>query len=177
MKNKKAQIWVESVLYTLIGLAIMGLLLVVTRPQISKTQDQFLIQQTIKALHELDNKIIEIKQATGNRRIVEFQLSKGELVIDGNADKIKWILRESGYMYSEPGYETSIGDIKILTEKNADKYDIQLTLDYSNDNELTIDRQAGSKILQPAKTPYNLIIENFGPDPDTGLINVDISLT
>ena len=177
MRDKKAQIWIESVLYTLVGLGIIAVLLVVTRPQIAKTQDEFVIQQTIRALHELDNKIIEIKQATGNRRIIDFQLSKGELEINGNEDRIRWTIIGSNYMYSEPGYETSVSNIKVLTEKNADKYDIMLTLDYSDTNELTIDRQAGSKTLQPAKTPYRIVLENFGPDPTTGRINIDIAMS
>jgi type II secretory pathway pseudopilin PulG len=176
MENKKAQVWIESVIYTLVGLAVIGLLLLVTRPQISKTQDEFIIQQTMKAFHELDNKMIEIKQATGNRRIVEFQLSKGELLLDGNADKIKWTLRASGYMYSEPGYETSIGNIKILTTQNVDKYDVQLTLDYSSNIDMSIERQGIAKILQPAKNPYKLIIENLGPNAE-GMIQVDVALT
>ena len=175
MAGKKAQIWVESVLYTLVGLAIIGILLFVTRPQISKTQDEFIIQQTVKALHEVDNKIIEIKQATGNRRIIEFQLSKGDLTIDGNNDRIRWALKGSGYMYSEPGYETKVGNIIVLTEKNADKYDITLTLDYSEDTELTIDKQSGSRVLQPAKVAYSMILENFGLEQATGKIIIDIS--
>jgi type II secretory pathway pseudopilin PulG len=175
MENKKAQVWVESVLYTLIGLAIIGLLLAVTRPAIQKTQDEFVIQQTVKAMHELDNKMIEIKQATGNRRVVEFQLSRGDLTIDANDNKIKWALKGSGYMYSEPGYEVGVGNIKVLTEKNADRYNIYLTMDYSKSSEITIDGHGGYRTLQPAKTPYSLILENYGPN-DIGVIQIDISL-
>ncbi len=176
MENKKAQVWIESVIYTVVGLAVIGLLLLVTRPQIAKTQDEFIIQQTMKAFHEIDNKLIEIKQATGNRRIVDVQLSKGELLLDGNADKIKWTLRSSGYMYSEPGYETSIGNIKILTTQNVDKYDVQLTLDYSSNVDLSIEKQGIAKLLQPAKNPYKIIIDNLGPNQE-GLIQVDMSFT
>jgi len=176
MENKKAQVWIESVIYTVVGLAVIGLLLLVTRPQIAKTQDEFIIQQTMKAFHEIDNKLIEIKQATGNRRIVDLQLSKGELLLDGNANKIKWTLRSSGYMYSEPGYETSIGNIDILTTQNVDKYDIQLTLDYSSNVDLSIEKQGIAKLLQPAKNPYKIIIDNLGPNQE-GLIQVDMSLT
>lgn len=175
MNSKKAQIWVESVLYTLIGLAIIGVLMIAIRPTISKTQDEFIIQQTVKALHEIDNKVIEIKQATGNKRIVQFQLTKGDLTIDANNDRIVWNLRSSGYMYSEPGFETAIGNIKVLTEKNVDKYDIQLTLDYGGNTDIKIDKGDIIRVLQPVKTAYSLILENNGPDPSSGLIQIDIS--
>lgn len=117
--QKKAQVWVESVLYTLIGLAVIGLLLAVTRPKIAQTQDQFMIQQTIRALNEFDNKILEIKQATGNRRIIQFQLSKGELTINSADDSIEWKLPGSSYMYSEPGSIAWVNNIKALTEKKS----------------------------------------------------------
>lgn len=174
--QKKAQIWIESVLYTLVGLAIIGLLLVTTRPRIASTQDQFIIQQTIKALNELDNKIIEIKQATGNRRIIQFQLSKGELFIDAENDRVKWKLSSSRYMYSEPGSTAAINNIDVYTEQKGDVYDIELTLDYTGKNDLTIDAQEKSRTLQAAKTPYSIMVENKGYDQQSNLVNVDIEV-
>ena len=48
IKNKKrGQIWVETVIYTLIGLTIIGLLLAVSKPQIDKQKDKALIEQKI----------------------------------------------------------------------------------------------------------------------------------
>jgi type II secretory pathway pseudopilin PulG len=177
MINKKAQVWIESVLYTLVGLSIIAVLLIATRPQITKTQDEFVIQQTVKAMHELDNKVIEIKQATGNRRIVSFQLSKGDLTFDATNDKIYWELRGTKIQFSEPGYETSIGNIKIFTARQGDSYDVKLTLDYSTSTETTIDRMEGTRVLTPAKTPYSILLENYGPDLNTGLIIVDFGLS
>ncbi len=174
--QKKAQVWVESVLYTLIGLAVIGLLLAVTRPKIAQTQDQFIIQQTIRALNELDNKVLEIKQATGNRRIIQFQLSRGELTIDAANDNIGWKLQGSSYMYSEPGSTAFVNNIKVLTEKTADKYDITLTLDYKNRNDLLVENQQNSRTLQPAKTPYSITIENAGQDVQSKLIKIDVSV-
>lgn len=174
--QKNAQVWIESVLYTLIGLAIIGLLLAVMRPKIAQTQDQFIIQQTIRALNEIDNKILEIKQATGNRRIIEFQLSKGKLEIVASDDRIEWKLQGSSYMYSEPGSAAWINNIKVLTEKIADKYDITLILDYKNKNDLLIDSTQASRTLQQAKTPYSLTIENAGQDAQSKLIKVDFSV-
>ncbi|MFH0831544.1 MAG: hypothetical protein V1886_01610 [archaeon] len=174
--QKKAQVWIESVLYTLIGLAIIGLLLAVMRPKISQTQDQFVIQQTIRALNEVDNKILEIKQATGNRRIIDFQLSKGVLTVLSADDRIEWKLAGSTYMYSEPGSTAWISNIKVLTEKVADKYDITLILDYKNKNDILVDSQQVSRTMQPAKTPYVLTLENIGQNTQSKLIKIDFSI-
>lgn len=174
--TKKAQIWIESVLYTLVGLAIIGLLLAVARPKISSTQDQYIIQQTISALNDFDNKIIEIKQATGNRRIIQFQLSKGELLIDAENDRVVWSLFGSKYMYSEPESAAWINNIRVFTTKKGDSYDITLTLEYGEVNDLVINKLERSRTLQAARTPYNIIIENYGKDEITGLINIDLQV-
>lgn len=174
--QKKAQVWVESVLYTLIGLAVIGLLLAVTRPKIAQIQDQYIIQQTIRALNEVDNKMLEIKQATGNRRVIQFQLSRGELTIDGANDNIQWKLTGSNYMFSEPDSTAWINNIKAYTQKMADKYDITLTLDYKNKNDLLLEGQQNSRTLQTAKTPYAITIENGGQDALSKLIKLDFSV-
>jgi len=38
---KRAQVWVETVIYTLIGLSIMGVVLAVAIPKINETKDKF----------------------------------------------------------------------------------------------------------------------------------------
>ena len=58
----------------------------------------------------------------------------------------------------------------------ADKYNILLTLDYKNKNDLMIDSQQGSRTLQPAKTPYAITVENLGQDALSKLIKIDISV-
>ncbi len=175
--QKKGQVWIESVLYTLIGLAIIGLLLVVTRPKISQTQDDFIIQQTITALGSLDNKITEVQIATGNRREIEFQLSRGELLIDSINSRIQWTLKGSNFMYSEPGSQAQVGNIKVLTTKQADTYDITLTLDYLNRNKITVDSGTLAKTLTPVRVPYKIFVENTGKDTISGLVKIDFSIS
>lgn len=175
--QKKGQVWIESVLYTLIGLAIIGLLLVVTRPKISQTQDEFIIQQTINALSNFDNKLTEIQIATGNRREIEFQLSKGELLIDPVNSRLQWSLKGSNFMYSEPGSQAQVGNIKVLTTKQGDTYDITLTLDYANRNKITVDGGTLSKTLTPVRVPYKIFVESTGKDTLTGLVKLDVSIS
>lgn len=162
MNDKKAQIWVETVLYTLIGLAVIGLLLAVARPKIAETQDDFIIKQTLNAMNDLDNKILEVKQAIGNRRVIEFQLSRGTVTIDTSRNYISWKIVGSSFMFSEPGSQAYIGKIIVETKKNADKYDIQLSLNYSGKLSLRTNNEIKTSVLQPTKTPYQIVIENVG---------------
>lgn len=162
MNDKKAQIWVETVLYTLIGLAVIGLLLAVARPKIAETQDDFIIKQTLTAMNDLDSKVLEVKQAIGNRRVIEFQLSRGTMTIDTSRNFIDWKIEGSSFMFSEPGSQAYIGKIMVETTKNADKYNIQLSLNYSNKLVLRTNNQNKTSVLQPTKTPYKIVIENAG---------------
>ena len=176
-KNKEAQVWIETVLYTLIGLAVIGLLLAATKPKISSTKDEFIIQQTINALNELDSKISEIKQAAGNSRIIEFQLSRGELEISSSENAISWTLEDSSYKLSEENFPVKIGDITALTQKSGDNFNILLLLNYTGVNNLTIDSQQKELTLPPAKTPYNILIENTGNVSSSGELVIDFSIS
>ena len=175
--NKKSQVWIETVLYTLIGLAVIGLLLAATRPKINSTKDEFIIRQTITALNEIDSKISEIKQAAGNSRIIEFQLSRGELEISSSKNAISWTLKDSSYKLSEENIPVEIGGITALTQKNGDYFKIILLLNYSDTNYLIIDDQQKDLTLQTAKTPYNIQIENTGKVDDNGKLGIDFSVS
>ena len=131
MRNNKAQVWVETVIYTLIGLAIIGILLAAARPKIDSMKDKLVIEQTIESLNKLNSKIKEVQIAPGNKREITLKISKGTLTINSIDDEITWIL-ESGYQYSEPNIEVSIGDLNITTTGD-DPWTIKLSSTYEVD--------------------------------------------
>ena len=59
--NKKGQVWVETVIYTLIGLAVIGLLLAVAKPKIDQMKDRALIDQAVEAMEAINSKIYEVQ--------------------------------------------------------------------------------------------------------------------
>lgn len=158
---KKAQIWVETAIYTLIGLAIIGVVLTVATPAIDKYKDEIVIEQTIVVLNDLNSKIQEVKElGAGNRRLIpELRIKEGILEIDYTEDKIVYVLEESRLEYGEAGQEFDEGDIRVKTEKRGRRYDIFLTLSYED-----VDLSNGNekKTLQAAAVPYKLFIENNG---------------
>jgi type II secretory pathway pseudopilin PulG len=166
MKNK-GQVWIETVLYTLVGLAIIGILLALIKPSIEEKKDSLNLQQAIDILNGIDNSISDIiYYGTGNSRQPEVSLRKGTLVINGasDADSIVFSM-ESRYMFSQLGSEVKIGKISALTtEKSKKLYNVELRIDYNKN--FTIDGMDSERVLQPSSTPYTLTIINKGNSLD-----------
>ncbi len=174
VRRKKGQIWVETVVYTLIGLAIIGLLLSIVKPAIDEKKDQILIESSLEMLEQIENEIEDVKyRGVGNSRIVSLKIEKGNLEINPVDDFLKFSM-DSRYEYSQPGQEVEMGKIKILTtEKTEKNYLIDLTLDYRGWADLTYNNQETGKSFQPAKTPYSLTITNLGKTEE--FVQIDFS--
>jgi len=168
-KKKKAQIWVETVIYTLIGLTIIGILIAVSKPQLEKQQDKALIEQAINGLDKIDGKIYEVLQGTGNKRKVELKIGKGILTIDGEKNKIIWELN-SRYKYSEEGVIISAGKNDITTlPGNPWKVKIELNSQF----DIKFENKDMIKDLGRSSTPHIITIENVGTQSGETIINFD----
>ncbi len=168
--NKKGKILVETVIYTLIGLAIIGLVLAAALPKINEKKDSISIEQSIGVLKAIDGRIYQVQVATANRRVIDLEIRKGSMIIDMENDKISWVL-DSSFAYSEVGFPISVGRLNITTEEGA-PFEVKLMLEY--DVDIRFDNETlGTKILDSAPTPYNLVIENIGVSDD-GQIVVDL---
>jgi type II secretory pathway pseudopilin PulG len=156
----KAQIWVETVVYTLIGLTIIGIILGVATPRIEKARDQAVIEQTISMLNYIDEQINSAKLPGDVRIVPEIGIKRGKLGILSPENAIVFVLDDSSYMYSELGLRIDKGDISVLTEKSGKKYQITLRIDYQNN--LTYNGQKIEHYMQKAAIPYKIAIENKG---------------
>jgi len=172
--QRKAQVWVSVVIYTLIGLTAIGLLLVALQPRIKEARDGITIKQTIEALHNFDSALRSTLIAPGNKRLVEFKLSAGELTIQPKQEVIVWTMKSSK-KYSEPGIPTREGTIGILTEVGG-PWQVTLTLNYTGIANITFNSQNLNKILPKAGIPYSLTIENLGKDTLQDFQNINIKL-
>ena len=158
--NFKGQVWIETVLYTLIGLALIGLVLGFVTPKINESKDRAVIEQTIESLRVFDEKIQRVLDAgQGNVRNIDFNIKRGELIIDGPGDKIEIVLKGLEEPYSEVGESVSIGKvINVSTEKEQKKYSVNLTLSYSS-----IDILGDSvRKFSPVSVPYKFSVSNLG---------------
>lgn len=162
--SAKAQIWVETVIYTLIGLAIIGIVLGIATPKIKEMTDRAIIEQTISAFYDLDKEMRIVKSAIGNSRIVGFNIKKGSIAISSQADAIYYTMEDTGAMYSQLGKEIEQGGVRILTEQRGDedRYNVKIILDYSTSFDLTYNEQSIDKTLTQAPTAYQVLIRNKG---------------
>jgi hypothetical protein len=169
---KKSQVWIETVIYTLIGLAIIGVLLSVVKPAIENKKDQILIDKSLTMMETIHDKVEEVvRYGTGNSRMIEIQLSKGNLAINPAKENIEFSMKSS-YMYSELGENVSVGDINVTTTKEDSIYNIKLVLAYRNLN-LTWNGKETSQTFQPAPAPYKITLVNNGTSGQ--IIQVDFS--
>lgn len=173
--NKRSQIWIETAIYTVIGLTIIAILLAVVTPQIEKTKDAGIVRQTINAINILDNKISEIEQAGGNIRIIDFKISKGRLEIDSVNDSIKYYLENTGLELTQTGQNIKDGNLYIRTEKIGSKFKIFITRYYNNMN-ITSDNKEEARVLQAAATPYRIQIENVGDNELNQKTHIDFGV-
>lgn len=166
MINKKGQIWVESVLYTLIGLALIALVLAFVMPKINETKDRAMIEQSISSLNVIDEKLnIVLEESAGNVRTLELTIKKGYLTIDSGKDTITFVLEEITKPFTEVDTEVNVGRIKTLTEKSQKDYNITLKLDYSGKLDLQYKEEGktiAEKKFTSASTPYKLYVSNTG---------------
>ena len=174
--RRSGQVWIETVIYTLIAFVMIGAILAVAKPRIDQLQDKILIEQSIETLKGIDSLVFNVVQGgPGNKRLIEVGITKGILKVDGVDDKLIFEL-EGKHEYSEPGQEISDGNILINTEKQGKLRYVNLTRDYSKDHNITFQESDEIKSLSKASTSYKLLIANNGKGDDGRWI-VDIKVT
>lgn len=171
--QKRGQIWVETIIYTLIAFALIGLVLAFVKPKIEEIQDKGVIEQSISILEDIDL-IIKTLGDPGNQRIIDLGISKGVLNIDGENDKIFFEI-ESRHIYSEPGKNVTIGNIIVFTEKKGKINDVTLTRDYQGEYDITYENRDELKKISKTSTSYTLLIANKGENAlNKTIINIGV---
>lgn len=162
MIKKRGQVWIETVLYTLIALALIGLVLGFVMPKINQTKDKLVIEQTINMLTLMDDKINRAAETVGNSRKIDFTIKKGELYINSSSDQIFFVMDDLTSPYSSPGTDIKNGPVTIRTETQQKNNRIILKLDYSQKYNLSYEKSEEVKKFNPSPTAYSLMVENLG---------------
>ena len=158
--KRKGQVWVETVIYTLIAFVMIGLVLAFARPKIAELQDRTVLQQSTEMLKQLDTTLLSMAGA-GNQRVLEIGIKKGSLNIDGENDRIFFEM-ESKNLYSEPGKPINDGNVVVLTEKKSGYNLVTLTLDYKDSYDIRFSGKNELKTISQASNTYKLIMVNAG---------------
>ena len=160
IKNK-GQIWVETVIYTLIGLALIGLVLAILTPKIKEFRDRTVIEETLSLLNVFDSKINDVLDAPGNKRKVEMTIDKGIFSIDSQKDALFFVLDGAHVKYSEPGVSLDIGRVNVTTDIEGENYKITLETHYVHN--ITFDGSDDeTQEFTAVSLPYKIFIENKG---------------
>ncbi len=160
--RKRGQVWVETVIYTLIALVLIGLILSFVKPRINQLQDQAVLQQSITMLNDINNVLLSLSQGgSGNKRKLSINLKKGTLTIDSINDQIIFSM-DSSFQYSQPNTLVKVGGIDVYDhpENNIDL--INMTINYDQLYNITYGGRQVSKSISQASTPYSLYITNKG---------------
>lgn len=177
LNRKSGQIWVETMVYTLIAFALIGLVLAFVKPKIEEVQDSTLISQSVEVLEDIDSIISEVAiGGTGNQRVPELGISKGTFTIDAPGDSLFFVI-ESRYEYSQPGTDVSLRGITVHTEQIGRMYDVTLTKDYSGVYNITSEGLEEVRQLTSSSTPYKVVIAANGSDSSGNqIINMGVSI-
>ncbi len=170
---KRGQVWIETVIYTLIAFILIGAVLGFAKPKIEEMQDKAYVDQSIELMKSLDETIGSVTgNVAGNKRKLEVSIKKGSLKINSKEDKIEFELT-GRYLYSDVGEEISEGNLIIKTEKLGDLYTVKIKRAYNYD--LTFNSEQKLKTISKASTPYNIFVENKGAN-EQSKTQVDVTI-
>lgn len=175
MVRKKGQVWLETVIYTMIAFVLIATVLAFVKPKIEEMQDETTITRSLAIMKELDSTISNVLNSVqGNRRLIEIEIKKGTIRIEGENDTISFEIF-SRATYSEPGIPIFDGDIKILTEKKTRENLITLERKYNSSKyNLTYNEMDANKQLTPGNLAYKIYISNRGIINDKTVIDFEI---
>lgn len=173
MEKKRGQVWVETVIYTLIAFAMIGLVLSFVKPKMEEIRDQITITKTIEMMENLDDVILAISSVAGNQRLVELGINKGELKIKSSEDELIFEM-ESLYVYSQPGEDVTFGDIVVNTKSLGKTNIVTLKKSYGEYYNFTYQDEEKEKILGKSSTSYKLSLSNKGKINDKTVINFEV---
>jgi len=170
MKSKSGQVWIETVLYTVIGLALIGLVLAFVTPKVNETKDRIVVEQTIDSLNKLDEKM---NLESGNVRNIDFMIKRGSLEINTSGDDLIFTIEDITKPYSEPNVTINFGRIELISQLEQKSSSIKMRLNYGGRLNITYDNKDNvNQKFTAAATPYRFLISNEGAE--NGLYRVNI---
>ena len=166
----KAQIWIETVVYTLIGLSIIAVILALVTPKIQETKDKALIDQSVTLLDELSKQIDQIRFTPGNSWPVNIKFDKGKFIVNGEQDTLLFIFEDSKIKYTENGQNIVRGRVNIKTTIINKEIQVELLLNYSRIVNVTFDGTDKTRSFASASLPYDFFMESAGRDENKLMI-------
>lgn len=178
--GRGGQVWVETVIYTLIALTIIGIFLSFAKPKIEEIQDKSIVEQSVDMLEEINKIMLSIVDGgIGNQRVIELGIKKGALMINSSGDQFIFEM-DGKYTYTEPGVEggqgpyIEIGNVIATTKKLGKISTVTLISNYTNIYNITYQNSEKLKVISKSPAPYKIAVLNRGETG--GITQIDISI-
>lgn len=165
--NSKAQIWVETVIYTLVAITLISLVLAFALPAINERRDQNIVESSIVLMNDLSNRIDAVTfDGAGNQRVTQLNIKRGKLVVQPEDNILFFEIEDSKYAASEYEYplfvRVSGTSLELRTENLGDTYRITIRRILPENVNLTYNGKDQPWEFSHAPTPYAVGIKNNG---------------
>lgn len=171
--GKKGQVWIETVLYTFIAIALIGTALAFITPRITDMKDRAAIEQTVGTLNTFDEKVNAVLSDSGNRRIVDILLRRGEMYIDDKRDMVGIEVTGLRTPYSQPGAVIKEGRVSIVSTQGQKTSSVMLSLNYTGLADMAyLGSEGGVKKFSSSATSYKFAIDNKGDENKDGISEI-----
>jgi len=170
--NKKGQIWISAALYTALGIILIGLVLSVGMPFISKIQMRNTLKQTEKVMFDIDKVIREVwNEGLGSKRPIFVEIQEGDFLI--NEKEITWTVISEDKLGIEPDLpddkKIRKGNLIMSSTQLGQGYEIELKLEYD-----AINLETTSETMQ-LSGGYNLVIEKVNCGEDEVCVKIKVA--
>jgi hypothetical protein len=120
-KNKKAEVWVSVIIYTLVAILALALLLSTGLPILNEMRERTVFSKTKDIMLELDRHLTDLSnQGEGSQSTVSFEIREGKIFFD--EDQITWEIEAKSPIIS-PRTTSTLGNLIISANANIKTYE------------------------------------------------------
>jgi hypothetical protein len=121
--NKRGEVWISAVLYTLIAVLALVLILEAGLPILERLKDRATFTKTKDVLLNLDKHIEEVaNEGEGSQRIVSLEVKEGNLRFTNN--QVTWEMETKNQLV-DPRTSTTVGNLIITSNANVNTYETE----------------------------------------------------
>jgi hypothetical protein len=122
-QEKKAQIWVSVIIYTLVAIIALSLILSTGLPILNEMKDRTVFSKTKEIMLELDKHLTDLsKQGEGSQSAVSFEVREGKIFFENG--KMIWEIETKNPIVS-PRTTSSLGNLIIASNANVIAYEAE----------------------------------------------------
>lgn len=160
--NKRGSVWVSALLYLALGLVLIGIVIGIASPIVSRISERNVFKQTKDVMFSIDHAVNEVvNEGPGSRRYLStVEIREGSLDVDAFSDTITWTFDTTSKLI-EPDIVFQEGPLTILLQEGVGKgqYVLSMNMSYSDSANLDF---TGESLGSPFRGEFSISFENGG---------------